>query len=77
MLSRIKRTVVRNRVQIGSFLLFTSILWLMGVAGADDFNMHYVVMTPILPLFCKAAVGLIGVAFGTLLTGGVKDEEEY
>jgi hypothetical protein len=47
----------------------------MGIAGADDYAMHFAAMTPMLPLMGKAVIGLIGFLIGILMSGGEQDEE--
>lgn len=65
----------RIRTVTGYVFILISILWLMGIAGADDYAMHFTAMTPMLPLMGKVVVGLIGFMIGILMSGGEQDEE--
>lgn len=71
MLSRIGRIIDRNRERIGMILFIIGVFWMMGVAGADDFNTMQHVFTPVLPLVVKSLIGLLIVGAGVrILNGG-------
>ena len=67
MLSRIKQ----HRIGIGMILIGVGFFWLMGIAGADDFNTMQHIFTPVLPLIVKSVVGLLFMGAGVrVLEGG-------
>ena len=71
MLSRIGRVIDRNRERIGMILFIIGVFWMMGVAGADDFNTMQHVFNPVLPLVIKSAFGLLITGAGVrILNGG-------
>ena len=75
MLSRIGRVIDRNRERIGMILFIIGVFWLMGVAGADDFNSMQHVFNPVLPLVMKTLLGLLITGAGVrILNGGDQDE---
>lgn len=71
MLNRIGRVIDRNRERIGMILFIIGVSWLMGVAGADDFNTMQHVFNPVLPLVVKSLIGLLIAGTGVkILNGG-------
>lgn len=71
MLSRIGRVIDRNRERIGMILFIIGVFWMMGVAGADDFNTMQHIFTPVLPLMIKSLIGLLIAGTGVkILNGG-------
>lgn len=71
MLSRIGRVIDRNRERIGMILFIIGVFWMMGVAGADDFNTMQHVFNPVLPLVVKSLIGLLIAGAGVkILNGG-------
>ena len=71
MLSRIGRVIDRNRERIGMVLFIIGVFWMMGVAGADDFNTMQHVFNPVLPLVVKSLIGLLIAGTGVkILNGG-------
>ena len=71
MLSRIGRVIDRNRERIGMILFIIGVFWMMGVAGADDFNTMQHVFNPVLPLVLKSLIGLLIAGAGVkILNGG-------
>jgi len=71
MLSRIGRVIDRNRERIGMILFIIGVFWMMGVAGADDFNTMQHVFNPVLPLVVKSLIGLLIAGTGVkILNGG-------
>ena len=71
MLSRIGRVINRNRERIGMILFIIGVFWMMGVAGADDFNTMQHVFNPVLPLVVKSLIGLLIAGAGVkILNGG-------
>ena len=71
MLSRIGRVIDRNRERIGMILFIIGLFWMMGVAGADDFNTMQHVFNPVLPLVVKSLIGLLIAGAGVkILNGG-------
>ena len=78
MLSRIGRVIANHREGIGMFLVGIGFFWMMGVAGADDFNTMQHIFTPVIPLIIKSAFGLLGMGLGVMLVnmnGGEDDED--
>ena len=78
MLNRIGRVIDRNRERIGMILFIIGVFWMMGVAGADDFNTMQHIFTPVIPLIIKSAFGLLGMGLGVMLVnmkGGEDDED--
>ena len=75
MLSRIRRMIREHREGVGMALFGIGFFWLMGVAGADDFNTMQHVFTPVFPLIMKSALGLLIVGLGVrVMNGGDPDE---
>ena len=71
MLSRIGRVIDRNRERIGMILFIIGVFWMLGVAGADDFNTMQHVFNPVLPLVVKSLIGLLIAGTGVkILNGG-------
>ena len=71
MLSRIGRIIDRNRERIGMILFIIGVFWMMGVAGADDFNTMQHVFNPVFPLVVKSLIGLLITGTGVkILNGG-------
>ena len=71
MLSRIGRVIDRNRERVGMILFIIGVFWMMGVAGADDFNTMQHVFNPVLPLVVKSLIGLLIAGTGVkILNGG-------
>lgn len=71
MLNRIGRVIDRNRERIGMILFIIGVFWMMGVAGADDFNTMQHVFNPVLPLVVKSLIGLLIAGTGVkILNGG-------
>ena len=71
MLGRIGRIIDRNRERIGMILFIIGVFWMMGVAGADDFNTMQHVFNPVLPLVVKSLIGLLIAGTGVkILNGG-------
>ena len=71
MLNRIGRVIDRNRERIGMILFIIGVFWMMGVAGADDFNTMQHVFNPVLPLVVKSLIGLLITGAGVrILNGG-------
>ena len=71
MLNRIGRIIDRNRERIGMILFIIGVFWMMGVAGADDFNTMQHVFNPVLPLVVKSLIGLLIAGTGVkILNGG-------
>ncbi|WP_407385757.1 hypothetical protein [Ruminococcus sp.] len=79
MLSRIGRVIFDHSERIGLAFMAVSFFWLMGVAGADDFDTMRHVFNPVLPLIIKSAFGLLGMFLGVVLVnmkGGDQDESD-
>lgn len=77
MLSRIGRVIFDHSEGIGLAFMAVSFFWLMGVAGADDFDTMRHVFNPVLPLIIKSVFGLLGMGLGVVLVnmkGGEDDE---
>lgn len=71
MLSGIGRLIREHREGVGMALIGIGFFWLMGVAGADDFNTMQHVFNPVLPLVIKSAFGLLITGAGVrILNGG-------
>lgn len=71
MLNRIGRIIDRNRGRIGMILFIIGVFWMMGVAGADDFNTMQHIFNPVLPLVVKSLIGLLIAGTGVkILNGG-------
>lgn len=78
MLSRVIRLIDDHRERIGLILVGIGFFWMMGVAGADDYNTMRHVFTPILPLIIKSVIGLLVTGSGVLiLNGGDQDEDTF
>ena len=79
MLSRIERVIFDHSEGIGLAFMAVSFFWLMGIAGADDFNTMQHIFTPFFPLVIKSAFGLLGMGLGVVLVnlkGGEDDESD-
>ena len=79
MLSRIGRVITNHRQGVGMAFVGISFFWLMGVAGADDFNTMQHIFTPVIPLIIKSAFGLLGMGLGVMpvnMKGGDQDESD-
>ena len=75
MLSRIGRMITDHREGVGMALVGIGFFWLMGVAGADDFNSMQHVFYPVFPLVMKTLLGLLITGAGVrILNGGDQDE---
>ena len=71
MLSKIGRVITNHREGFGMALVAIGFFWLMGVAGADDFNTMQHVFTPVIPLVIKSVFGLLITGAGVrILNGG-------
>lgn len=71
MLSGIGRLIREHREGVGMALIGIGFFWLMGVAGADDFNTMQHVFNPVLPLVVKSLIGLLIAGTGVkILNGG-------
>ena len=71
MLSRIGRMIADHREGVGMALVGIGFFWLMGVAGADDFNSMQHVFNPVFPLIVKSLIGLLIAGTGVkILNGG-------
>ena len=71
MLNRIGRVIDRNRERVGMILFIIGVFWMMGVAGADDFNTMQHVFNPVFPLVIKTLLGLLITGAGVgILNGG-------
>lgn len=71
MLSRIGRVIINHRQGVGMALIGIGFFWLMGVAGADDFNTMQHVFNPVLPLVIKSLLGILVTGAGVrILNGG-------
>ena len=71
MLSGIGRLIREHREGVGMALIGIGFFWLMGVAGADDFNTMQHVFNPVLPLVIKSVFGLLITGAGVrILNGG-------
>lgn len=71
MLSRIGRVIINHRQGVGMALIGIGFFWLMGVAGADDFNTMQHVFNPVLPLVIKSLIGILVTGAGVrILNGG-------
>ena len=65
------RLIKQHRTGIGMMLIGVGFFWLMGIAGADDFNTMQHIFTPVLPLIVKSVVGLLFMGAGVrVLEGG-------
>ena len=76
MLSRIGRVINNHRQGVGMALIGIGFFWLMGVAGADDFNTMQHVFNPVLPLVIKSLLGILIMGTGVRLTNG-GDQNDY
>ena len=70
MLSRIGRMITDHREGVGMALVGIGFFWLMGVAGADDFNSMQHVFNPVLPLIMKSLLGLLITGAGVKIMNG-------
>ncbi len=76
MLSRIGRMINNHRQGVGMALIGIGFFWLMGVAGADDFNTMQHIFTPVFPLVVKTLLGLLIMGSGVMLTNGGDQDED-
>lgn len=57
--------------RIGAIITVISLVWLAGVAGADEALTDQAIFTPVLPLMVKAGIGILGVVLGLrIMLGG-------
>ena len=78
MLSRIGRVISNHREGVGMAFVGISFFWLLGVAGADDFDTMQHIFNPLLPLVIKSIIGLLGMGIGVaILNGGDQDESNF
>lgn len=67
----------RIKKAAGAVLMIASIIWLAGVAAADEFVTDQGALTPILPLLVKTGIGLFVSVVGLrIIIGGLIDEDE-
>lgn len=65
----------RVRTTTGGILILMALIWLMGVAGADDANLIQGAPEPVSVILIKVAAGLAGLAIGLIiLRGGGRSE---
>lgn len=65
----------RVRTTTGGLLILMGLIWLMGVAGADDANLIQGAPEPVSVILIKVAAGLAGLAIGLIiLRGGGRSE---
>lgn len=77
MLSRIGRVIDNYRERVAFVLLGFGILFLMSVAGTDDYNTAQHIFTPLLPLVVKTGFGLLIMVLGVrVLKGGRRHESD-
>lgn len=57
--------------RLGAIITVISLVWLAGVAGADEALTDQAVFSPVMPLLVKAALGLVGAIIGLrMMLGG-------
>ena len=59
MLSRIRGVINNNRERVGMILIGIGLIWMMCVAGSDDYTSMRHVFIPMFPLAIKTAIGLL------------------
>lgn len=65
----------RVRTTTGGLLIVMGLIWLMGVAGADEANMIQNAPEPVSVILIKVAAGLAGLSIGLIiLRGGGRNE---
>ena len=65
----------RVRTTTGGLLILMGLIWLMGVAGADDADLIQNAPEPVSVILIKVAAGLAGLAIGLIiLRGGGRSE---
>ena len=65
----------RVRTTTGGLLILMGLIWLMGVAGADDADLIQNAPEPVSGILIKVAAGLAGLAIGLIiLRGGGRSE---
>ena len=65
----------RVRTTTGGLLILMGLIWLMGVAGADDADLIQNAPEPVSLILIKVAAGLAGLAIGLIiLRGGGRSE---
>ena len=75
MFSRIRRVIRNHREGVGMALTGIGPLWLMIVAGADDYNTAHHVFTSFVSLVIKTGLGLLFMGAGVrILNGGNQNE---
>lgn len=68
-------TRARVRTTTGGLLILMGLIWLMGVAGADDADLIQNAPEPVSVILIKVAAGLAGLAIGLIiLRGGGRSE---
>ena len=63
-------TRARVRTATGGFLILMALIWLMGVAGADEADMIQGAPEPVSMILVKVAAGLAGLAIGLIILRG-------
>ena len=76
MLSRIRRLIEAHRESVGMAIVGIGLFWLLGVAGTDDFNVHFHHFAPLLSLMLETAAGLIVMIIGVRILNGGGDPNE-
>ena len=57
--------------RLGAIITIISLIWLAGVAGADEALTDQAVFSPVMPLLIKAVIGLAGAVLGLrMMLGG-------
>lgn len=68
-------TRARVRTTTGGLLILMGLIWLMGVAGADDADLIQNAPEPVSVILIKVAAGLAGLVIGLIiLRGGGRSE---
>ena len=68
-------TRARVRTTTGGLLFLMGLIWLMGVAGADDADLIQNAPEPVSMILIKVTAGLAGLAIGLIiLRGGGRSE---
>ena len=68
-------TRARVRTTTGGILILMGLIWLMGVAGADEADLIQGASEPVSAILIKVAAGLAGLAIGLIiLRGGGRSE---
>lgn len=63
-------TRTRVRTTTGGILIVMGLIWLMGVAGADEADMIQNAPEPVSVILIKVAAGLAGLAIGAIILRG-------